>query len=152
MILLATVECEKGTKTRYEMSKDGIVFKSKIKHRWVEAYGYVSRTLQVDGDALDAYIIGKGLKQGQEVLVAPLCLAIVYDNGVRDDKLITGVIAGGRRVNLDKVDKQIKKILKAISKYKTENKVVNVIFDKDAIKIEVQKYFLYQKWYGEGVK
>nr|DAH56601.1 MAG TPA: Inorganic pyrophosphatase [Caudoviricetes sp.] len=144
----ATVECKKGSTVRYEY-KDGVVTQSfVVKKPYIESYGYVEDTLQADGDALDCYIIGKGLDVGDSVDVVAVAAIICFDEGQRDDKYIC--IARGSRVSSWRLKHTIKKLVRAIRKYKKGAVVVGVKNSGSWMHYELTKYRKYKKIFIGG--
>lgn len=135
----ALVECEKGTKGKFELelTEEGITFKLNrvLKHKWVASYGYIPKTLQGDSDELDTYILGKKLRQGEMYEIFPLCLVYVLDQGQIDNKLICGTLTTSKH----NLKRQMNKVRRFIAKYKRGCIVLGLTFDTDNIRFELAK-------------
>lgn len=147
MTLNAVIECEKGTKERYEKGKDGkLSFKGNVKRSWIEAYGFIENTLQADGDELDTYIIGRKLKRGDQKKVFPIMLIVCKDNGRQDNKL---VCTTSERRKVSKL--LLTKLVRAVEKYKKGSKVFNVELNDTHIAYEVAKCKALRAHFEEGL-
>lgn len=145
----AVVECVKGTYEKIEkvVDKNGDIsfnVDRLLKHRWVSSYGYIPNTLQVDGDELDTYIIGKHLETGLIVDVLPICLVYCVDNGEVDNKLICAARTAGKNLKW-----AIRRIVRYIGKYKKNSYPVAVTWKESNIRYELAKckafYELFKK-------
>lgn len=146
----AIIECEKGTRKRFEKASSGeIEFKCPIKHKWVEAYGFIEGTLQADGDELDAYILGRKLKKGEAYDVEPICMIICYDDSKSDDKMVC--LVKGQKASRN-IDKRVKRIIHAVAKYKKGNVVMGAVYGEVNLQYEALKCSLYKKMFGKEAK
>ncbi len=138
----AMVECVKGTYEKYEIAPNGASFilSRKLKCKWITNYGFVPGTLQHDGDELDAYIIGKGLKQGEVVDALPIALIYCIDNGKVDNKLVCAAPTAGKNIK-----RLVDKIVRFIAKYKRGSMPVSITWKESNIRYEVAKCKAYKK-------
>lgn len=136
------VECVKGTYEKYEIAPDraSFILSRNLKCKWITNYGFVPGTLQHDGDELDAYIIGKGLKQGEVVNALPIALIYCIDNGKVDNKLVCAAPTAGRNIK-----RLVNRIARFIAKYKRGSMPISITWKESNIRYEVAKCKAYKK-------
>lgn len=124
----AFIECAKGSKQRYEMVDGELKYQFEVKKPFLAAYGYLEKTRQQDGDALDCYVLGKNLEAGKSYDVLALCSIVCYDCGKRDDKLIC--ITRDYDISAFRLDRLVKRLVRTIRKFKKGTVVFGTISGK----------------------
>lgn len=117
--VIAVVEIPKGSNKKYELDRKTGKFRvDRVLPKGLKyplAYGFIPRTMDDDGDALDIMIVTKKkLKRGDTVKVNPIALLHIFDNERRDDKIIA--VLKGTRPSTKKLRDEIRYFFKA---YKT---------------------------------
>ena len=148
--MIALIECEKGTKEKYELKKDtdgslSFNLDRMLKRKWIASYGCIPFTLQADGDELDCYILGKKLKRGEIHEVMPICMLYSADNGKVDNKLI---VATAEATN---IEWQVKRIIRFVSNYKKGSVVIGATWKESNITYELAKCKAYRKLFTGGI-
>lgn len=140
----AVVECMKGTREKYEIKDSRLVLDRVLKRRWIAAYGFISNTLQADGDELDCYILGK-VAQGHKVEVLPICMIYCIDNAQVDNKLVCAT-----KTARGSIKRQVKRIAHFIAKYKKGCFMAGMTWSSDVMRYEVAKCTAYRKLFRGG--
>lgn len=148
--MIAIAECEKGTKEKYELRRDAdgslsFNLDRMLKRKWIASYGCIPLTLQADGDELDCYILGKGIKRGQVYEVMPICMLYCADNGKVDNKLIVATPTATM------VEYQIRRIIRFVERYKKGSVVLATTWKESNITYELAKCKAYRKLFIGGI-
>lgn len=142
------IECIEKTKEKYELAPDGVSFTvdRMLERPWEANYGFVPKTLQADGDGLDAYVLGK-TSQGVVENCLPLCLIYTMDNGQVDNKLVCATVTA----KCFSFKHKINKIVRFINKYKKGSQAVLVSWKADNIRYELAKCKALYRLFKEAV-
>lgn len=85
----AIIEISKGSKKKSEIKTTGEHrVLNKVKRGFISNYGKMPGTLAGDGDCGDVFVLGRKLKTGKKLDVAPYALIEFIDRGVEDNKVI----------------------------------------------------------------
>lgn len=150
-VINVVVEITKGSQNKYEYDEECDVIKlDRVLHSplfYPLDYGFIPETRSLDGDHLDALILGTtSFFPGAVVPVRPVAMFKMIDGGDPDEKII-GVVADDPRLNHIKTLKDLnehlpKEISHFFGEYKRlEEKNVEVIGweNKDAAIEEIKK-------------
>lgn len=116
MILKVKIEIPKGSNIKYEFNKKtGVIEVDRVlKLKYPFNYGFIQDTLWHDGDALDAFVVGEfQLHPGVEILVEPIGIFRMTDNGHSDDKVLC--VLPGEAID----QKQLAAVSKFLQTYKS---------------------------------
>ncbi len=147
--MIAVIECVKGGRQRYEFINGEMTYMFDVKKPWVENYGFIEDTLQVDGDALDCYIISdRKYEVGSKVSVGAVASIVCFDEGKRDDKMVCIDVAC--KISRRRIDRLLKRLVHTIRKYKRGTVVLGVRRSPDWLYFELLKCHEYKKLFSKG--
>ncbi|MCL2822141.1 MAG: inorganic diphosphatase [Firmicutes bacterium] len=99
---IAVIEISKGSRKKYELDKETgmLVYDRLLKTatRYPSNYGFIPRTLSLDGDALDVLVLCSEIEPFVLVRCVPIGVIKMIDNGKCDEKIIA-VPMGDTRYN-----------------------------------------------------
>lgn len=136
------IEIPKGSRVKYEINPEtGAVEVDRILHfEFPYNYGYIPETWWLDGDALDAIVLGHfSLHPGVEADVIPIAVVKMHDNGESDYK----VVCAFHPVKFEDYREMVVGFLKA---YKPGVEIMGCTDDPAAVKAIIQEA---RSMYGE---
>ena len=123
------IEIPKGTKSKYELVEktfDRVEEVRKIKYKYPFYYGCFPQTLAKDHDALDAILISKKKRNILDIVPVRILGEI---KTVDCNELDLKVICVADDESIKNIEKEIKKVIKFLSKYK--GKKADMYLDKN---------------------
>ena len=87
------IEISKGSKLKYELDKEtGLLILDRVlktSMQYPVNYGFVPRTLSIDGDPLDVFVLGNdAIQSGSLVRCYPIGVIKLLDDGDYDEKIL----------------------------------------------------------------
>lgn len=109
----AVIEIPKGSRKKRAVHRGHpaeVVIEDKVRKPFMCAYGFIPGTDAKDGECVDVFVFGHGLKTLDVVNIEIVGMVRVCDDGVEDNKVIA-------RVMTEKVDKRaVRRVVRYIEK------------------------------------
>lgn len=102
----AIIEISKGSRSKYEIDKESglLTLERELLLPYPANYGFIPDTLSDDGDALDIFVISHYPIDPLTVIrYAPVGYLDMYDQGVRDEKIIATLPGFDGKVKMDEI-------------------------------------------------
>lgn len=123
-MIKAVIEISKGSHCKYEINKETNILELDriIYPAYPFSYGFIPNTLQLDGDALDVFVLfDEPLQPLSQVTIDIIGVLKCIDNGVQDDKVIAVI----KNTNMAEItqEKSVERIKSFLRAYKPGFKV-----------------------------
>lgn len=159
------VEIPRGGRVKYEIDKEsGLLRASRVLYgaiHYPANYGFIPRTLDDDGDALDVLVLSQDeVQSGALVSARVIGVMPMVDQGEVDDKIISVMVGDpmfeGVRTLDDLAPFRMNEIMRFFGDYKAlEEKDVRVAAPSgldEAVKVVERSFAMYEKKFGAQSK